>query len=144
MYPDFLRQVSADDLRLRFFALVKDFGHAFIVRLTQLDYALVMAFAAISKQTGQLLGVIRLHSDAIYEAGEYAIPLRSDLKGDGLGWKLMELMIEYVRAEGLHRIDGQVLPGNVAMLKMCHELGFTMTADGHDQDLVKVSLPLYR
>ena len=36
----------------------------------------------------------------------------------------MELIITYARAEGLHRIDGQVLRGNVAMLKMCRELGF--------------------
>ena len=92
---------------------VKDFGHAFIARLTQLDYARAMAFAAISESTGQLLGVVRLHSDANYETGEYAILLRSDLKGHGLGWKLMELMIEYARAEGLRRIDGQVLCGNV-------------------------------
>ena len=127
-------------MRLRFFAPVKDFGHAFIARLTQLDYARAMAFAAISESTGQLLGVVRLHSDANYETGEYAILLRSDLKGRGLGWKLMELMIQYARAEGLRRIDGQVLSGNVAMLKMCRELGFTVTADKHDQDIVDVSL----
>ena len=109
LYPEFFRQVSSDDIRLRFFAPVKDFGHVFIARLTQLDYARAMAFAAISESTGQLLGVVRLHSDANYETGEYAILLRSDLKGRGLGWKLMELMIQYARAEGLRRIDGQVL-----------------------------------
>ncbi len=103
LYPDFFRQVSPDDMRLRFFAPVKDFGHAFIARLTQLDYARAMAFAAISESTGQLLGVVRLHSDANYETGEYAILLRSDLKGRGLGWKLMELMIQYARAEGLQQ-----------------------------------------
>ena len=129
-------------MRLRFFAAVKDFGHAFIARLTQLDYARAMAFAAISESTGQLLGVVRLHSDANYETGEYAILLRSDLKGHGLGWKLMELMIQYARAEGLRRIKGQVLGGNVAMLKMCRELGFTVTAEKHDQNIVNVSLSL--
>ena len=142
LYPEFFRQVSPDDMRLRFFAPVKDFGHVFIARLTQLDYARAMAFAAISESTGQLLGVVRLHSDANYETGEYAILLRSDLKGRGLGWKLMELMIQYARAEGLRRIDGQVLAGNVAMLKMCRELGFTVAADKHDQNIVNVSLSL--
>jgi len=142
LYADFFRQVSADDMRMRFFAPVKDFGHAFIARLTQLDYARAMAFAAISESTGQLLGVTRLHSNANYETGEYAILLRSDLKGRGLGWKLMELMIQYARAEGLHRIDGQVLSGNAAMLKMCRELGFTVTAHKDDQQIVNVSLAL--
>jgi acetyltransferase len=142
LYPDFFRQVYADDLRMRFFAPLKNFGHAFIARLTQLDYGRAMAFAAISESTGQLLGVVRLHSDANYQSGEYAILLRSDLKGRGLGWKLMELMIQYARAEGLHRIDGQVLSANAAMLKMCRELGFTMAVDKHDQEIVNVRLAL--
>jgi acetyltransferase len=142
LYPDFFRQIAPDDVRLRFFAPVKDFGHAFIARLTQLDYARAMAFAAISESTGQLLGVVRLHSDANYETGEYAILLRSDLKGRGLGWKLMELMIQYARAEGLRRIDGQVLAGNVVMLRMCRELGFTVAGDEHDQAVLDVSLSL--
>ena len=34
------------------------------------------------------------------EAGEYAILLRSDLKGRGLGWSLMQLMIEYAKSDG--------------------------------------------
>jgi acetyltransferase len=142
LYPDFFRQVSPDDMRMRFFAPVKDFGHAFIAKLTQLDYARAMAFAALSESTGQLLGVVRLHSDANYETGEYAILLRSDLKGHGLGWKLMELIIQYARIEGLRRIDGQVLAGNLAMLKMCRELGFTVAADQHEQAILNVSLSL--
>ena len=142
LYPEFFRQVSPDDMRLRFFAPVKDVGHAFIARLTQIDYARAMAFAAISESTGQLLGVVRLHSDANYERGEYAILLRSDLKGHGLGWKLMELMIQYARAEGLHQIDGEVLSGNVAMLKMCRELGFSVSANEDDQSVAGVSLSL--
>ena len=142
LYPEFFSQVSPDDMRLRFFAAVKDVGHAFIARLTQIDYARAMAFAAISQSTGQLLGVVRLHSDANYERGEYAILLRSDLKGHGLGWKLMELMIQYARAEGLQQIDGEVLSGNVAMLKMCRELGFSVSANKDEQGVARVSLSL--
>jgi acetyltransferase len=142
LYVDFFRQVSPEDLRLRFFAPVKDFGHTFIARLTQLDYARAMAFAAISRSTGELLGGVRLHSDANYETGEYAILLRSDVKGRGLGWKLMELIICYARAEGLKRIEGQVLADNIAMLQMCRALGFTVTADPHEINILNVGLSL--
>jgi len=142
LYRDFFRQVSSDDMRLRFFAPVKDISHAFIARLTQLDYARAMAFVAISETTGQLLGAVRLHADVNYEAGEYAILLRSDLKGRGLGWRLMELMIRYARAEGLRRVSGQVLRDNVVMLKMCRELGFTVTAAKQDQGVFDVCLAL--
>src|SRR5262245_7302265 len=125
LYPEFLAKVSSEDLRLRFFAPLRTFSHAFIARLTQIDYARAMAFVAIDEQREELLGVVRLHSDANYQSGEYAILLRSDLKGQGLGWKLMELIIEYARSEGLERIEGQVLSENTAMLQMCGEFGFS-------------------
>jgi acetyltransferase len=64
------------------------------------------------------------------------------LKGRGLGWKLMELIIRYARAEGLRRIEGQVLRDNATMLKMCRELGFSVTPDTRDPSIVNVSLSL--
>ena len=98
---EFLRHVTSEDLRLRFFAPMKQFTHEFIARLTQLDYARAMAFVAFDETTHEMLGVVRIHSDSIYETGEYAILLRSDLKGRGLGWALMQLIIEYAKSEGL-------------------------------------------
>jgi acetyltransferase len=76
-----------------------------------------MAFVAIDEDTREPLGVVRLHADASHESGEYAILLRSDLKGRGLGWSLMQLIIEYGESEGLKRISGQILQENTIMLK---------------------------
>ena len=142
LYPAFLAAVTAEDLRLRFFASVKDFSHAFIARFTQIDYARAMAFIAIDLSTGEMLGVVRLHANAEYDSGEYAILLRSDLKGHGLGWQLMKVMIDYARAEGLHSIEGQVLQENRTMLRMCRELGFDVAADPADPRLCVVKLKL--
>jgi acetyltransferase len=138
----FFSRVTPDDLRLRFFAPVKDIGHAFIARLTQLDYARAMAFIAIDESSGEMLGGVRLHADANYQTAEYAILVRSDLKGHGIGWLLMQLMIEYARTEGLRRIEGQVLRENTTMLTMCAELGFRSAPDADDAGIVDVSLDL--
>jgi acetyltransferase len=138
----FLRTVSAQDLRLRFFAPMKEFSHEFIARLTQLDYARAMAFVAFDEATRELLGVVRIHSDSIYETGEYAILLRSDLKGRGLGWALMQMIIEYSKAEGLKTIAGDVLAENTTMLTMCRQLGFSVTTDAEDPALCNVALKL--
>jgi acetyltransferase len=70
---------------LRFFAPVREFSHTFIARLTQLDYARAIALVAISELNGEMLGVVWLHADPNYEKGEYAILVRSDIKGRGLG-----------------------------------------------------------
>jgi hypothetical protein len=62
-------------------APIKEFSHALVARLTQIDYARAMAFVAIEESSGKLLGVVRLHANANYDAGEYAVQVRSDLKG---------------------------------------------------------------
>jgi acetyltransferase len=142
LYPAFLTAVTADDLRLRFFAPVKEFSHGFIARFTQIDYARAMAFIAVAEATGQMLGVVRVHADSEYRTAEYAILVRSDLKGHGLGWLLMELMIEYARAEGLQSIHGQVLQENRTMLQMCRQLGFHITPDPDESSIVIVTLSL--
>ena len=65
-----------------------------------------------------------------------------DLKGKGLGWTLMQTIIEYARSEGLRTIDGQVLNDNVTMLQMCAELGFRIASDPDDASVNMVSLDL--
>jgi acetyltransferase len=141
-YPAFLRRVSPEDMRLRFFAPVKDINHAFIARFTQLDYARAMVFVAIDNSVGEMLGVARLHADSAYERAEYAVLVRCDFKGKGLGWILMQTIIEYARSEGLRTIEGQVLKDNVTMLQMCAELGFRIATDQSDPGINLVSLDL--
>jgi RimJ/RimL family protein N-acetyltransferase len=142
LFRDLLAHVSKEDLRLRFFDSIKEFSPQFIAKLTQLDYARAMAFVALDAASHEILGVVRLHSDKIHEAGEYAILLRSDLKGRGLGWALMQLIIEYAKSEGLRRIDGQILEENAVMLRMCRELGFKVKADVEDRGVCDATLAL--
>ena len=137
---DLLAHVSQRDLRLRFFDSIKEFSPEFIARLTQLDYARAMAFIAIDEVSDETLGVVRLHGDGTGEAGEYAILLRSDLKGRGLGWALMQLIIEYAKSVGMRRITGQVLHENSVMLKMCRELGFIVATSAEDRGVYDVTL----
>jgi acetyltransferase len=119
---------------------VKEFGHTFIARFTQIDYARAMALIAIEQSSGNMLGVVRLHADANYERGEYAILVRSDLKGRGLGYLLMQMIIDYARAEDLKTIEGEVLRENTAMLAMCRELGFSLSPDPNEPDTCIVKL----
>jgi acetyltransferase len=142
LYPPFFAAVTQQDLRLRFFAPVKEFSHTFIARFTQIDYARAMAFIAINEATGEMLGVVRLHSDADFDTAEFAILVRSDQKGHGLGWQLMQLIIAYGRAQAIRTVHGQVLQENAAMLDMCRNLGFQVKADPEDPSLVVVTLSL--
>jgi acetyltransferase len=142
MYKVFFSHVSPEDIRLRFFAPVKEFSHAFIARLIQIDYARSFVSVAVEEATGLMLGVVRLMLDANHEHGEYAILLRSDLKGQGLGWKLMKFMIEFARQEGIHSVEGQVMNENGPMLSMCQALGFRLEDDPQEHGVKKVVLDL--
>ena len=46
------------------------------------------------------------------------------------------------RSEGIHRIEGQVLGENRVMLRMCRELGFSITPDPEGADIQRVLLQL--
>lgn len=142
MFREFFTHITDEDLRLRFFQSVRHFSHEFIARLTQLDYARSIALVAVHPGTHEMLGAVRLHADANYEKGEYGILVRSDLKGHGIGWKLMQIMIEYAQWQGLKVIEGQVLRENRTMLAMCESLGFTVKLDPDDPTLMNVSLPV--
>ena len=54
----------------------------------------------------------------------------------------MQTIIEYGRAEGIRRIEGQVLRENTTMLAMCAELGFRSASDSTDPTILSVSLNL--
>jgi RimJ/RimL family protein N-acetyltransferase len=142
LYPDFLADVTAEDLRLRFFAPVKELSPQLIRKLTDVDFDRVIAFAAFDEASGKLLGVVRLHRDHAGDGGEYAVLVRSNLKGHGLGWALMQRMIEYARAAGMRRIHGEVLSENTFMLQMCAELGFHIEDDPEERGTKRVTLEL--
>ena len=119
LFREFAKGVSEEDARLRFFGPKKELSDADLDRLIHIDYGRAMAFVAIMESSGKMVGVVRLHAEPNRESREFAIIVRSDFKGHGLGWMLMRLMIEYARSVGLRVIEGRTLYENEAMLKMC-------------------------
>ncbi len=142
LYDVFTDKTDPEDQRMRLFKPIKKLPREFIARLTQIDYARAMAFVAIDEASGELLGISRLSADPNLTRAEYGIIVRSDMKNKGLGWILMQKIIEYGKAEGLQEIWGNVLAENEDMLSMCRELGFEVTHDHDNQGLLLVRLPL--
>jgi acetyltransferase len=81
-------------------------------------------------------------ADPDYTKAEFAVLVRSDLKGCGLGWQLMSHLIAYVRAEKLQQLHGSVLADNTTMLQMCRELGFVVEPQPGDASVRTVRLQL--
>ena len=144
-YAQFMPRMNPEDIRLRMFMPVREFSHEFLARMTQIDYAREMAFVALrpdSEGEQEMLGGARFFADPDYEKGEYAILIRSDLKGHGLGWILMRHLITYAKSEGLKTLYGRVLCENTGMLQMCRDLGFRAERDPDDSAVYLVTLDL--
>ena len=139
----FISKLTPEDIRFRFFGRVGELPHSEMARLTQIDYDREMAFIAtlLDNDDNETLGVVRTFTDPDNERAEFAVVVRSDLKGSGLGRRLMLKMIGYCRARGTGHIVGQVLTDNVRMLKFVESLGFTRLryVEG---DIVEVELDL--
>jgi RimJ/RimL family protein N-acetyltransferase len=143
LYPDFLRHVTAEDLRLRFFASMREVSREVIDKLIHYDPTRAMAFIAIDEHSRKMLGVVRLHDDKNAENAEFAILVNSQLKGHGVGWLLMKRMIEYAKQKDLKTVHGQVLAENATMLAMCAELEFHIADDPDDPGIKVVMLTVF-
>ena len=138
----FVEQLSPDDLRFRFFNARRELAHSELARLTQIDYAREMAFVAVrpGADGNETLGVARAAIDPDNLEAEFAIVVRSDLQGRGLGRLLMDKLIAYQAAQGTQRLVGLVLHDNVGMRAFMQRLGFEQ--HGGDSDALRLVLPL--
>ena len=123
----FVRSLAPEDIRFRFFGSVRELPHSELARYTQIDYDREMAFIASAEDApgnGKTYGVVRVVADPDNERAEFAIIVRSDMKGHGLGHILLEKIIRYCRASGTRQLVGQVLRENFPMLSLAERLGF--------------------
>lgn len=147
-HRSFLEKLDPEDIRLRVFYSRRSIEHSELARLTQIDYAREMAFIAtraLPEGGEETLGTVRATVDPDNHTAEFGVIVRSDLKGSGLGHRLMNKMIEYLRSRGTHRLVGTVLSINRGMLELARALGFQETdnpGDPDDHEMRFVSLDL--
>jgi acetyltransferase len=133
---DLAAHMSPEDLRARFFAPIRTLPHAMAAQLVHLDYSREMALAAC--HDGTVLGIARYSAAPGSRVAEYAVAVRSDWTGHGIGYLLLTRLIEIARDAGLEELIGDVLAENHRMVAMCRELGFTLRRDANDAALIEV------
>jgi acetyltransferase len=142
LLQDLAANMSPEDRRLRYFTAMAGLSHQLAARLAQIDYDREMALLALPAGIDQALGVARFSADPDNRRAEYAVEVRSDWKGRGLGYLLMTRLITVARRRGVGELVGEVLSENRAMLQMCRDLGFAVGADSGDRGLMRVSKKL--
>ncbi len=146
-HREFLASLSEEDLRRRFFGVVRrEFDHKDLARFTQIDYDREMAFIAqVDGRRGepQTLGVSRTVTKPDNSEAEFAIVIRSDLKGQGLGSMLFKKSIDYTRERGTTKLVGQTMTENLGMQALARKFGFVITKSPEDPELVDMVLQLH-
>jgi acetyltransferase len=136
-------RLTPDDVRMRFFAPMKRLPDDMAEKLTHIDYDREMAFVMKRHADGALVGVSRL---VIYpERGgkaEFAVVVRSDLKGHGVGRHLMKRLVDYARARGVTDLFGDILRENVPMIEFMRELGFTIDRIEESEAILRATCKL--
>jgi acetyltransferase len=133
-------RMTDEDRRMRFFAPIAKLGAAQLDRLTQIDYDREMAL--VCESADGLLGVVRLAADPDRARAEYAIALRSDQKGHGLGIYLMRRILDYAKEAGIGALFGEILRENRPMLEVCRALGFALRPEPDMPDIVRAEIAL--
>ena len=139
------RNLTPEDIRFRFFRTVRE--------LPASDYAALHADRlrpgngvhrhAAEDNTGSTrhsASCVPVH-DPDNATAEFAIVVRSDLKGLGLGSILMDKIIRYSRDRGTGELCGEVLDENRGMQALARKLGFVI-APGSENGTRSLSLKL--
>ena len=144
----FFDALTPDDVRYRMFVRVRELQPSQLARFTQIDYDREMAFIATRPVEGrpiegrpgegrpaaqgaaETLAVARVVADPDNISAEFAVTVRSDLKGMGLGKIMMQKLIDYCRARGTREIVGEAQPQNTRITAQARHMGFTEKSTG--------------
>jgi acetyltransferase len=149
MMVAFHESLSDRSVYLRYFHMMRldmRVSHERLRRICFVDYDRDMALVAEGPDehgAPRIAGVGRLTRQRETNAGEFAIIVRDDRQGQGLGTALLRRLVRIGRDMRLDRITADILPENLDMQRVSRKVGFTCAHDIH-AGVVKAVLDLVR
>jgi GNAT superfamily N-acetyltransferase len=140
LLQDLVAHLTPEDARRRFFAPIRELGPALVHHLASPDPAREVALAALPLEGDRFLAVGRL--SGTQAIAEFALVVRSDAQLRGIGFLLLNRLIDRARRRGFKALQGDVLRDNERMLRMCRELGFTTDSHPTESTVLRVTKDL--
>ena len=145
---DFHGRLSNETVYQRYFTKLgyeQRVAHERLVRVCFTDYDREIALVAerLDPETNKLCiasiaRLIRLHNS---NTAEFSLIVADDYQGHGLGTEMVRRLIGVGREEGLDKMVAEILGANGGMVRICEELGFSITIDD-DGETVQAELDL--
>jgi acetyltransferase len=150
MLQNLVRGLSPESRYFRFVSSFNELPATMLSRFTLIDYDREMALVAVVRERTvaedgsfteleRIVGVSRYVITPDQQSCEFSLVVAEDMKGRGLGSRLMESIMEAARERGLSEIVGLVLRSNGAMLKLMRTMGFDVKRFDEDPDFAKVT-----
>ena len=146
MLQAFVRGLSPESRYFRFASSINELPEHVLSRFTLIDYDREMALVAMVQEPPpggaaageegreKVIGVSRYITNPDGESCEFSLVVADEYKGQGLGSRLMNAIIEQARSKGLSEIMGMILTNNAPMLRLMKDLGFTLAPCADDPD----------
>ena len=134
----FVRELSPLARRRRFFGALSELSPAQLDRLTGAQNPRDLSLVALSAHAGEprIVAMAQYATDDP-GAAEFAVVVADAWQRQGLGARLLELLIGRAAAAGVQVVNGYALAENAPMLALATRLGFALT-DDRDPDLVRL------
>ena len=130
-HVEFFNALDPADVHFRMFMMQRELRPSQLARFTQIDYDREMAFIAtrqLDDGRWQTLGVARAIADPDSVRAEFAIVIRSDIKGRGLGTLLFRKLLDCLRDRGIVEVVGETLSENHRLLALVKRFGFACSS----------------
>ena len=139
--------LDAESVYMRYFSYKNELSEADLDRLCEPDFhervVLVVTQASAAEEiiVGSGGYVAYTAADGA-RAAEVAFAVEEDVQGQGISGKLISVLTEIARADGIDRFDAEVLARNAAMLHVFKRSGLPMRMEDAADGVVRVSLSL--
>lgn len=133
----FFRQVGPEDLRFRFLSTVREVSHDRLADMIVHDAHTDSVVA--ENEAGEVIAAAMLAGDPAGRQGEVAVSIRADHKARGIGWTLLDHLVELARHRGFASVVSIEDRQNRSAIALEQEMGFIAEPLEDDPMLVRVS-----
>jgi acetyltransferase len=119
-------------------------AHSRLSRICFIDYdrEMVLVAECTDRPDCDIVGVARLSKLHGTNDARFAMIVSDEYQGQGLGSELLKRLIDAARDEGLSRIVAFVSPDNTGMIRLFEKLGFSITSEPDENNLLYTALDL--
>lgn len=131
---EFFEQVSPQDLRFRFLSAMKQVTPGLARQLVDIDHTQTENLLAFDERD-QLVATAMIAAPDGTDDAEVAVAVRSDLKGQGIGWSMLGNACDYARSRGFKAVHSVQLSDDRAAIALEQEMGFRAKPCADDMSL---------